>query len=142
MRNDYVWELAGIALEKAQAVGLENIQQEWIYGQFMHESDGFTSKLAIENKNLGGLTQVEDNGDENRQPDGNYWYMIFDSYEEYASYFGRYLRFFQDGSGVQNASTVEEYVTALKDSPSGEYFGDTLENYIAGVKLWIGRMYE
>lgn len=137
MLNNRVWQLAGIAVESAKAIGLTNIKQEWVYAQFMHESAGMTSKLAIENKNLGGLTQEEDNGEENRQPDGNYWYKNFDSYEEYANYFGRYLQYFQDGSGVQNATTKNEYILALKDSPSGAYFGATLDEYIQGTDSWL-----
>ena len=57
--------------------------------------------------------------------------MQFATYEDYADYFGRYLKGFIDG-GVDQAGTLEEYV--LKNSPSGAYFGDSLENYLAGCE--------
>ena len=142
MINEQCWKLAELANASARNVGLTNLQTEWIYAQFLHESKGMTSKLAVENRNLGGLTQQEPNGDENKQPDGSYWYKVFDSYEIYAVYFGGYLRYYEDGSGVQNATTKNEYLTALKDSPSGAYFGATLEEYITGTDYWLKEMAE
>jgi hypothetical protein len=127
MINDYFYELAKAAAEAAASKGITNIDPEWIYAQWVHESDNFTSQLAVENKNLGGLTQTTPN--DSPQPDGAYWYTIFDSYEYYADYFGRYLRYFLD-SNIDQATTLEEYITSLKNSPSGAYFGDSLENYI------------
>ena len=84
----------------------------------------------MENKNLGGLCQVTPN--DSPQPDGDQYYMYFETYEDYGRYFGHYLRYFSD-SGVDRAATIDEYVAALKNSPSGAYFGDSLENYLAGV---------
>jgi len=140
MRNDYVYSLAGIAVNAACTVGITNLQTDWVYAQFMHESDGMTSALAVQNHNLGGLTQTEPNGDENKQPDGAYWYMAFPDYETYAKFFGRYLKGYEDGSGVQNATTKNEYLTALKDSPSGMYFTANLEEYITGTDYWLAQM--
>jgi len=125
--NDYFYELAQRAVEVAVSKGMSNIDPSWIYSQWIHESDSFTSQLAIENHNLGGLTQETPN--DSPQPDGTYYYINFDSYESYADYFGRYLHYFIDG-GVDKATTLEEYITALKNSPSGAYFGDSLENYV------------
>ena len=132
--NDYFWQLAQRAASAATEKGLGNIDARWIYAQWVHESDNFTSKLFLENKNSGGLTQEEDNGEENHQPDGGYWYKVFETYEDYADFFGHYLRYFIDG-GVDQATTLVEYVEALKRSPSGAYFGDDLDNYIVNCEL-------
>jgi len=125
--NDYFYQLATVATEAAISKEITNLDPRWIYSQWVHESDNFTSQLAIGNHNLGGLTQEEPN--DSPQPDGSYYYINFDSYESYADYFGSYLHYFIDG-GVDQATTLEEYITALKNSPSGAYFGDSLENYV------------
>lgn len=126
--NKYFVELAKRAAAAAAENEMPNIDWRWIYSQWVHESDNFTSTLAIDNHNLGGVTQAEPN--DTPQPDGSCYYINFASYEDYADYFGRYLRGFIDG-GVDDATTLAEYITALKNSPSGEYFGDSLENYLS-----------
>ena len=93
----------------------------------MHETNGFTSSLCVEYNNLGGVTQTSVNN--TPQPDGQYYYMQFESVEEYAEYFGRYLRLYEE-NGIYEAFSIEDYAAALKD---GGYFGDTLENYVAGM---------
>jgi hypothetical protein len=132
--NDYMYEIAEQAAQAATDVGIDNIDPKWLYSQFCHESNDFTSQLYLENKNSGGLTQETDNGEENHQPDGGYWYKVFDTYEDYATFFGHYLKYFID-SGVDQATTMVEYITALKNSPSGAYFGDDIDNYIAGCEF-------
>ena len=129
--NSYFWQLAQRAAQVAAANGLDNIDPRWIYSQWCHETAGFTSDLSVRYHNMGGLTQVTPN--DIPQPDGDYYYMEFDTYEDYADYFGWYLTGFVDG-GLDRAGTLEEYVTALKSSPSGAYFGDSLENYLAGCE--------
>lgn len=126
--NDYFYGLSKVAVQAATEKGLTNIDHNWIYSQWVHESDNFTSELAVDNHNLGGVTQSEPN--DTPQPDGGNYYINFASYEDYATYFGHYLHGFIDG-GVDKATTLEEYITALKNSPSGEYFGDSLENYLS-----------
>lgn len=128
MINSYFYALSQRAAQAAADKGLTNIDPRWVYAQWVHESNSFTSALAVDNHNLGGLTQSTPN--DTPQPDGNYYYINFASYEDYADYFGRYLHGFIDG-GVDQATTLEEYITALKISPSGEYFGDSLENYLS-----------
>lgn len=127
MINDYFSELSKKASEAAASIGITNIDARWIYAQWVHESNNFTSDLAIDNHNLGGVTQTEEN--DTPQPDGNCYYINFPTYEDYADYFGRYLHGFID-SNIDQSTTLEEYITALKNSPSGEYFGDSLENYV------------
>jgi hypothetical protein len=122
----YFLGIAQQAADAAKDYDITNVDFRWLYCQFQHESGNFTSTLTIENHNIGGLTQETPN--DSPQPDGNFWYCKFNTYEEYATYFGHYLRYFKD-SGVDKASTLEEYIRALKDSPSGAYFGDSFDNY-------------
>ena len=114
---DKYWECAQIASN------LSGVDAKILYSQFSHETAGFTSELCVKYNNLGGITQTEPN--ELPQPDGSYYYKEFDSPEAFAVYFGRYLGYYP---GPKN--TIEEYATVLKE---GGYFGDTLENYIAGM---------
>lgn len=103
---------------------------QWIYGQWYHESQGFTSQLARENFNFGGLTQEEYNGAENKQPDGNNYYIKFSSPEAYADYFAEYIQRYGP-NGIYNAETVEEYAHALK---RGGYYTDSEARYAAGIR--------
>ena len=127
MINQYFYDLAIRSANVAHDRGMTNIDPNWIYAQWVHESTDFTSELATDNHNLGGVTQTKPN--DTPQPDGKQFYINFNSYEAYADYFGKYLHGFIDG-GVDVATTLTEYVTALKNSPSGEYFGDSLDNYL------------
>jgi hypothetical protein len=119
--NDYFWKLAKLSAEIAGAP----ILPEWIYCQWEHETGGFSSRLMRENHNLGGVCQTQPN--DSPQPDGNQYYMNFDTYEDYARYFGKYLRYYR-GDGIYEATNLAEYCAALK---RGGYFGDALENYVA-----------
>ena len=103
------------------------IDYKILYSQWSHETNGFTSDLCEEYNNLGGVTQTSVNN--TPQPDGTCYYMQFESVEEYAEYFGRYLRLYEE-NGIYDATDIESYAAALKD---GGYFGDTLENYVAGM---------
>jgi hypothetical protein len=127
-----MWECAKMS------AAISGLPAEWIYAQWVHESTNvdqnspfygqkFKSDLAREANNFGGVTQEEDNGFP--QPDGAYYYMKFDSPEEYAMYFGRYLKLYAS-DGIYDARTMGEYVDALK---RGQYFGDSVENYIEGM---------
>lgn len=122
--NEYFWQLAQRAAAVAAERGL-NVDPRWIYAQWVHETGNFSSELSDQYHNLGGLTQTEPN--DTPQPDGANYYMQFDSYEDYADYFGKYLTFYQE-DGIYDARTMEDYVTALKH---GGYFGDSLENYLS-----------
>lgn len=124
MTNQYFYNLAVRAAELAG----EPIIPEWIYCQWYHETGGFDSELANEYHNLGGLTQEEPNN--TPQPDGGNYYIQFGSYEDYAEYFGKYLRYYAE-DGLYDSTCIDDYIRALKH---GGYFGDTLENYLSSVK--------
>ena len=58
------FELAKHAADVANAdLGTNNIDPRYIYAQWQHESANFTSRMATENNNFAGVTQVEPNGD-------------------------------------------------------------------------------
>ena len=121
--NQYFFDLA----KRAAEIAGEPIKPEWIYCQFAHETANFTSDLCVEYKNLGGLCQTQPN--DTPQPDGDLYYMQFDSFEAYADYFGRYLRLYRE-DGIYESQSLADYVAALKH---GGYFGDSLENYLFGT---------
>jgi len=123
--NEYVFCLA----ERAAEIAGTPIKAEWIYCQWAHETGQFTSELMQSNHNLGGLCQVEKN--DSSQPDGDQYYIHFPSYEACAEYFGYYLRNYRE-DGIYGAETLADYVRALKH---GGYFGDTMENYLAGTNM-------
>lgn len=126
---------AGPMYQQAQsAAAYIGVPAEWVYAQWGHESSDFTSKLAKENNNFGGLTQVENNGAENKQPDGDFYYMEFATPEKYAEYFAKYIKKYYPEAA--SAKTPEEYAKALK---AGGYYGASYEEYIGGMKARMGK---
>ena len=140
MLNERMMECARAASE------ICGVPAQWIYAQWAHESTNITpgdpdqgkpfcSDLARDQNNFGGLTQVEEN--DTPQPDGRFYYMKFASPEEYADYFGHYIKkYFPTAAAAQ---TLADYAHALKhetDPDTGEeyaYYGDSEENYLAGT---------
>lgn len=104
------------------------IKPFWVYTQMAHETNNFTSTLCTVHHNLAGLTQLIPN--DLPQPDGDLYYMQFNSYKDCARYFGHYLKLYSC-DGIYQATDLESYVTALKN---GGYFGDSIENYLGGMK--------
>ena len=121
MINEYYWGLA------QQAASISGLPAEFVYSQWVHETGGFTSDMCTQYNNLGGVTQAEPN--DTPQPDGNCYYMQFATPEDYADYFAWYLTQYAE-DGIYQAQSIAEYAAALQH---GGYFGDTLENYIAGM---------
>ena len=110
----------------------ENLSPTLIYGQMAHETGGFTSELATNYHNYGGVTQTTPNGLD--QPDGSNYYMNFGSDEEFADYFADYLYKYKE-DGIFNAYDTRSYAAALKH---GGYFGDDVDNYTNGMNNFIG----
>ena len=127
------YELAERTAQVANAdLNTNNIDPRYVYAQWQHETGHFTSRLAIENNNFGGITQKEPNGEENRLPGTDLYFKIFDSPEDYAEYCGHYLAKFAD-TGIGEATNLDEYLTALYN---GHYFTpeDNKDNaYFNGV---------
>lgn len=111
----------------------ENLNADLIYSQLAHETGNFTSKLSTDYHNYGGLTQTTPN--DLKQPDGENYYMSFDSDESFADYMIDYLYKYKE-DGLFNAIDAKSYATALKN---GGYFGDSVDNYVAGMQSYLGQ---
>lgn len=117
-----MWALANWASGKCQ------VDAKLIYAQWYHESGGFSSRLARENFNFGGMTQVEPTGDpSDKQPDGGNYYMHFANPEEWAEYYSWYIN---RCDGCAGCSDPVSFANALK---SNGYFGDSVDNYVNGL---------
>ena len=117
-----MWALANWASGKC------NVDAKLIYAQWYHESGGFSSQLARENFNFGGMTQVEPTGDpSDKQPDGGNFYMHFANPEEWAEYYAWYIN---RCDGCAGCSDPVSFANALK---SNGYFGDSVDNYVNGL---------
>lgn len=116
---------------------------EWIYAQWQHETDNFTSYVYTYLNNFSGLKQFRDNNCDldTRSPEGDN-YQYFDSAESYAEYFAFYLGLYRE-NGIFEATTIEQYAQALYD---GGYYGggyeDPVQNYVNGLNFWISQIPE
>ena len=116
-------DIAREAAIQAKRVGeAKGVDPRIIYAQWYHESAGFSSQLATENRNLGGLTQSEPNGEDNKQPasDGNAYYKEYNSVAEYAD---DYMRSFLD-----YYPELKEAVAAGRTVDSDEFADILYEN--------------
>ncbi|MDF2636576.1 MAG: hypothetical protein K0R78_3450 [Pelosinus sp.] len=121
-------------MELAKGVSAKTgIPANLIYGQWHHETGGFSSELMKDNNNFAGLTQTIPNGEENKQPDGINYYRKFSSPQEFAEAFAKYIKLYGE-DGILDAKTPEEYARALKH---GGYMGDSAENYAQGMRNGI-----
>lgn len=118
-------EVAVEAWEAAKRIGAEyNINPALIYGQWYHETAGFTSDL-MEDNNLGGMTQTTPiEGME--QPDGTLWYKRYASREDYYADWARTW-----GPYVAGSQDSAEYAQRLQDEG---YYGAPYEEYKSGVE--------
>lgn len=105
------------------------IPAEFVYRQWAHESGNFSSQLARENNNFGGLTQTTPNGEENRQPDGGNYYKQYGSMHEYAEdYLNSFIKYYD---GIATVKSIDEFAQVLRDNG---YYTDSVENYARGLK--------
>ena len=118
-----MWALANWVAQRT------NIDPKLLYGQWYHESDAFDSPLVRSNYNFGGVTQAEPN--DTPQPDGNCYYIKFDSPEDYAEYFATYINHPDWPQGFGGSASAEDYAHRLK---IGGYYGDSELNYLEGIK--------
>lgn len=117
--------------EAVWAANQLNVPVQVLFAQWGFESSSFGSRLARENNNLAGLTQVEPNGEENKQPEpgATNYYKQYANVHEFAQ---DYVNFIKNGySSAMGQQTVEGYVTALKN---GGYFTKDLNTYLSGVQ--------
>lgn len=118
------------AWQEAQWVEQQTgIPAEYVYRQWAHESANFESQLARENNNLGGLTQSEPNGEENKQPDGGNYYRKYNNLHEYAE---SYVRdFINKYDGKENVKSMEDFVNFLHNNG---YFTADPQEYLAAME--------
>ena len=117
--NQHLWKLAQYAHNKY------GINTEIAYRQLYAEGTvgGELSRLAIENHNYAGLTQSEPNGEENKQPDGDNYYKMYNSDEEFAD---DWIEHYIKPNGAVNAQSIDEYADKLK---AGGYYGADASHY-------------
>lgn len=117
--NQHLWKIAQYAHNKY------GINTEIAYRQLYAEGTkgGELSPLARENHNYAGLTQSEPNGEENKQPDGDNYYKMYNSDEEFAD---DWIPNFIQPMGALNAQNVDEYADKLK---AGGYYGANADLY-------------
>jgi len=121
---DKMWALANWVAPKT------GIDAKLIFAQWYHESGGFSSQLATENYNFGGMTQNEPTGDpKDKQPDGGNYYMHFGNEEEWAEYYAYYCNKCNEPS-LSGSTDVTDFATRLKKNG---YFGASIDEYVNGM---------
>ena len=121
---DKMWALANWVAPKT------GIDAKLVFAQWYHESGGFSSQLARENYNFGGMTQNEPTGDpKDKQPDGGNYYMHFGNEEEWAEYYAYYCNKCNDPS-LSGSTDVTDFATRLKKNG---YFGASIDEYVNGM---------
>jgi hypothetical protein len=108
------------AMAAAIGIGADlGVNPRLIFEQWAHETGGFTSRLAREQFNLGGMKNI-----------GGIGYRDFSSVDEFAQAYEHLIsrgRF----SGLRTAQTEQEWAQALK---AGRYMEDTPQNYARGME--------
>ena len=141
--GEIVFPQGGSIADQAMAAALYverkskgHIPAALVYGQWYHETGGFTSQLTRENMNLGGLTQPEFNGAENKQPDGGNYYKMYGSLQEYADDYMKSFIDLYDYTG-KDIKTPADWARLLKENGYYEGHGNSEEeriaNYAAGI---------
>ena len=131
--NPNILEVADIYQKK---YGTSDYFKKLQIAQMVHESANGESTLAIEDNNFGGLTGYHKGAGLQPQQDGSATYGHFDTLEEYATYL--HDGFFAHYPEIHNATSVEEYVSILRDNG---YYTDSLENYASSMASIAGETY-
>lgn len=134
--------MAGVSSLKYIA---DKIQQKYginarlIFGQMLVETGDGNSPLAREAHNYGGLTQEEPTPYPQPPEDGNLYYKVFASDDDYADFKGAYLTKYYPG--IAQAQTPEEMAEILGKehyfypaSNSGKTLEQAIVEYGAGIR--------
>ena len=122
---DKMWALANWVAPKT------GIDAKLVFAQWYHESGNFSSQLAVENYNFGGMTQNEPTGDpKDKQPDGGNYYMHFGNEEEWAEYYAWYCNRCTTPP-LSGSKDVDDFATRLKQNG---YFGADLTEYANAMR--------
>jgi len=111
------------AANLAQTVSAKTgIAPDLLWAQWAHETGGFTNRGARELNNLGGV----------RIPDSTE-YRSFGSLDEFGDYYAHMMRPGGRYSGIEGATTPEDFSARLK---GGGYYEAPQDQYTAGVERW------
>jgi hypothetical protein len=111
------------AANLAQTVSAKTgIAPDLLWAQWAHETGGFTNRGARELNNLGGV----------RIP-GSTEYRSFGSLDEFGDYYAHMMRPEGRYSGIEGATTPEDFSARLK---GGGYYEAPQDQYTAGVERW------
>lgn len=128
--NDQVpTSLVGAAMSNrvAQITGL---RARLVWAQLYHETGNFSSRLAREDHNYGGVKVTNDSQPKaGMSPEGNY-YRHFNSDDEFAEYHARNLGYYIREDGLGEATTAYQYAVCLQH---GGYFTAELGKYVGGL---------
>lgn len=106
--------------------GMNPITAQFAFAQAAHETGNFTSPLFFTNNNCFGMKMpTKRNTTADREQLG---YAHYKTYQDSASDFAIYYKYVALSEGLQ---TIDQFITGLYNK---NYFEDTLENYLAGVK--------
>lgn len=121
-------------MELAKQVSAKTgIPADIIYGQWYHETGGFSNWGTKSANNFGGMKQFRDQpawfkGDA-KSPEGDN-YQVFESPQAYADYYAQYINKYIPE--LKNAKTPEEVAATLKKA--GYYTSDDVQGYAAGIR--------
>ena len=119
------------------------INARLLFGQMLVETGDGNSPLARAAHNYGGITQVDPTPYPQPPEDGDLFYKVFASDDDYADYIGRYL--IENYPGIAQAQTPEEFANIL-GNPNGDYhyfypasnsgktLADAIVDYGAGIR--------
>ena len=96
------------------------IAPDLLWSQWAHETGGFKHIAAA--NNLAGI-----------KVPGTDQYMSFNSLDEFGSYYSHLMRQGGRYSGVESSQNPAQFAAMLK---RGGYYGDTQQNYTAGMNRW------
>lgn len=96
------------------------IAPDLLWSQWAHETGGFKHIPAA--NNLAGIKVL-----------GTDQYMSFNSLDEFGSYYSHLMRQGGRYSGIENSQAPWQFAAVLKH---GGYYGDTQQNYTAGMNRW------
>lgn len=109
----------------AQVAAATGLPAELIFGQWAHETGGFTNRGARDLHNLAGI----------RIP-GSTEYQSFDSLQAFAARYAQVVESRRYTSqGINGAMTPEAFAHALK---MGGYYEASEAEYASGIKRWEG----
>lgn len=116
--------LAQQAAALAQQVSAQTgIPASLIWAQWAHETGGFTSRVATQLNNLGGINVPGGSGQD---------YRSFSSLGSFANYYAHLMESSRY-SGVEMSRTAGQFASRLK---MGGYYADTLSNYTRGIQRY------